>query len=198
MPENIPRWEWRTFGQCFGQAQTRLAELVPDGIQESDEIYLLSGGGDNVKIRDALVDIKVLQEVNADGLEQWAPAMKARFPLLPTEVARVFEALRLPAPSLSRASYTFDELMRELGLPSGAIRAVKVHKRRARYTFDGCLVELADVLANGKSTRTIAVESEDAAGVIRTVQALGLGSCVNTSYPRGLRALVDDEHGRGG
>ena len=47
-----------------------------------------------------------------DGLEQWTPVMKAGFPLPATEAAKVFEALGLPVPSLSRASYTLDELIK--------------------------------------------------------------------------------------
>jgi exopolyphosphatase/guanosine-5'-triphosphate,3'-diphosphate pyrophosphatase len=69
---------------------------------------------------------------------------------------------------------------------------VKVHKRRTRYTVGGCMAELSEVAADGKSSRTIAVESEDAAGVLRAVRELGLGSYINTSYPRGLAALIDD------
>ena len=77
----------------FGEAEKRLAALTPSGVQESDEVYLLSGAGGNVKIRAALMDIKVLREVNADGLEQWTPVMKAGFPIGATDAARVFEAL---------------------------------------------------------------------------------------------------------
>jgi len=96
MAEITPRWEWRSFGQRFGEAEARLAALTPSGVQESDEVYLLSGAGDNVKVRDALMDIKVLREVNADGLEQWTPVMKAGFPLQAAEAASVFESLRSP------------------------------------------------------------------------------------------------------
>ena len=81
MTEIVPRWEWRWFGRRLGPAESRLAALTPIGVQQSDETYLLSGDGDNVKVRDALMDIKVLREVNADGLEQWTPVMKASFPL---------------------------------------------------------------------------------------------------------------------
>jgi len=193
MNEITPRWEWRSFGQRFGEAETRLATLTPTGVQESDEVYLLSGAGDNVKVRDALMDIKVLREVNADGLEQWTPVMKAGFPLPAAEAARVFESLRLPVPALSRANYTLDEFIEAFAQPGGAIRMVKVHKRRVRYRVGGCTAEFSDVTANGKPTRTIAVESEDAAGVIRAVQELGLGGYTNTSYPRALAALMDDE-----
>ncbi|MGV0976721.1 MAG: hypothetical protein ACOYBO_12420 [Azonexus sp.] len=193
MAEIIPRWEWRSFGQRFGEAEGRLAQLAPSGVQESDEIYLLSGAGDNVKVRDALMDIKVLREVNADGLEQWTPVMKAGFPLQATEAASVFESLRLPAPSMSRASYTLDEFIEAFAKPGGAIRMVKVHKRRTRYMVGGCTAELSEVVANGKPTRTIAVESTDAEGVIRAVRELGLSGYTNTSYPRALAALIDDE-----
>ena len=187
-----PRWEWRSFGRSFGAAEGQLAQLTPSGVQESDEIYLLSRAGGNVKIRDALMDIKVLREVNADGLEQWTPVMKAGFPLPAAEATKVLEALGLPLPTPVRASYTLDEFIGQFAAPGGAIRAVKVHKRRTRYTVGGCMAELSEVVANGKPTRTIAVESEDAAGVMRAVRELGLGGYANTSYPRGLAALIDD------
>jgi exopolyphosphatase/guanosine-5'-triphosphate,3'-diphosphate pyrophosphatase len=161
-------------------------------VQESDEVYLLSGAGGNVKIRASLMDIKVLRQVNADGLEQWTPVMKAGFPIGANDAARVFEALQVPLPSLSPKGYTLEGFIEEFAAPGGAIRAVKVHKRRTRYTVGGCMAELSDVVANGKPTRTIAVESEDAAGVIRAVRELGLGGYRNTSYPLGLAALIDD------
>ena len=187
-----PRWEWRSFGRRFGAAEGHLAQLTPSGVQESDEVYLLSRAGDNVKVRDALMDIKVLREVNADGLEQWTPVMKAGFPLPAAEATKVLEALGLPLPTPVRASYTLDDFIGQFAAPGGAIRAVKVHKRRTRYTVGGCTSEFSEVVANGKPTRTIAVESEDAAGVIRAVRELGLGGYANTSYPRGLAALIDD------
>lgn len=86
MDKIIPRWEWRSFGQHFGEAEARMAALTPEAVQESDEVYLLPGAGlsaasGNVKVRAELMDIKILQQVNADGLEQWTPVMKAGFPL---------------------------------------------------------------------------------------------------------------------
>ena len=175
MDKITPRWEWRSFGRSFGEAEGRFAALTPEGVQESDEVYLLSGAGDNVKVRADLMDIKVLREVNADGLEQWTPVMKAGFPLPSAEVAKVFESLQLPLPALSRASYTLDDFIDAFAQPGGAIRRVNVHKRRVRYTVGGCTAELSEVVANGKPTRTIAVESTDADAVIRAVRDLDLG-----------------------
>jgi exopolyphosphatase/guanosine-5'-triphosphate,3'-diphosphate pyrophosphatase len=193
MNEIVPRWEWRSFGRQFGEAQARLMALAPQGMQESDEVYLLSGAGGNAKIRDGLMDIKVLREVNAEGLEQWTPVMKAGFPLSAAQAAETVESLGLPVPALSRPAYTLEGLIEELGRAGGAIRMVKVHKRRTRYTIGPCMAECSDVVANGKPTRTIAVESTDAQAVVRAVQGLGLGGYTNTSYPRGLAALIDDE-----
>ena len=191
MPEIVPRWEWRWFGRRFGPAESRLATLTPGAVQESSETYLLSGAGDNVKVRDALMDIKVLREMRRNGLEQWTPVMKAGFPLPADEVTKVFAALRLDPPPLHRASYDLEQFIAELAVPSGRIRAISVQKRRTRYTVGGCMAELSEVVADGKSTRTIAVESENAAAVIAAVRSLGLSGYVNTSYPRGLAALVD-------
>ena len=193
MTEIKPRWEWRTFGRGFGAAEVRLAALASTGVQESDELYLLHGAADNVKVRDALMDIKVLKRVDENGLEQWTPVMKQSFPLQPADVARVLEALRLPVPPLSRVSYTLEEFVNDFAAPGSPIRAVQVHKRRVRYLVGGCMAEVSEVMAGGKATRTVAVESEDAAAVMRAVDELGFRGYTNTSYPRGLAALIDDE-----
>jgi exopolyphosphatase/guanosine-5'-triphosphate,3'-diphosphate pyrophosphatase len=185
------RWEWRTFGTRFGAAEAVFRPMTPTGIQESDELYLLSGAGDNVKVRDDLMDIKVLQEVNAEGLERWMPVLKVAFPLAAADVTKVFLALRQPMPRLSRDDYTLEQFRDELVAPGAALRAVDVHKRRMRYTIAGCLSEVSDVVADGQQTRTLAIESEDPAAVLAAVRSVGLGDYVNTSYPRGLADLID-------
>jgi len=114
-----PRWEWRSFGQHFGPAEKRLAALPSQGVQESDEIYLLSTSGGNVKVRAALMDIKTLQQVDADGLEQWIPVMKAEFPLAADDLAKVFAALHLSLPALARGSYRLDEFIDAFAAESG-------------------------------------------------------------------------------
>jgi exopolyphosphatase/guanosine-5'-triphosphate,3'-diphosphate pyrophosphatase len=185
----IPRWEWRTFGRRFGGAEGHFAALTPGGVQESEELYLLSGAGDNVKVRADLMDVKVLREVNADGLERWEPVMKAGFPLPAAEVAAVLAALRIEAPALAREAYTLDEFVEELARPAG-VRPVTVDKRRVRYVVGGCTAEVSDVTVDGIPTRTIAIEGEDAAAVAAAVRDVGLGDWRNTSYPVGLAATL--------
>ena len=187
----IPRWEWRTFGRRFGIAEKHFAELTPAGIQESDELYFLAGTGENVKIRDDLLDIKVLREVDAAGLERWEPVMKKGFPLPKADVVSVFAALHLAAPDLARETYTREQFLDELIAPQTVVRLVRIHKRRVRYTISGCTSEVTDVRAEEKTIRTIAIESADASAVVSAVASAGLGCYLNTSYPRGLRALLD-------
>ena len=109
------------------------------------------------------MDIKVLLDVDAAGLERWRPVMKAAFPLAAADVALAFEALRVPAPPLARDAWTLDQLVTQLVPRGGPVRAVAVHKRRVRYGIGRCTAEVTDVVADGHPTRTIAIESEDAA-----------------------------------
>ena len=51
----VPRWEWRTFADSFGEADARFDALTPDLVRESNETYVLSLDSDSsVKIRDGL------------------------------------------------------------------------------------------------------------------------------------------------
>jgi exopolyphosphatase/guanosine-5'-triphosphate,3'-diphosphate pyrophosphatase len=184
------RWEWRSFGSFFGVAEQRIRRFPQSEPKESDEIYFLSDG-DNVKVRDGLMDIKVLKEVNEDGLEQWAPVMKAKFPLSEDDLARVFSALRVDAVAPLRHASTLDALIDTFDSEVGGVRVVQVHKRRVRYTMDGCMAELSDITANGQAVRTLAVESEDAEAILRVVDSLGLSGYTNTNFRRGLAAIID-------
>ena len=190
MAEIIPRWEWRTFGTNFGVAEERFAAMEPTGVQESDELYLVSQTNANVKVRFDLMDVKILVETDADGLEQWRPIMKAQFPVPQAEVERIFAALSQKTPALSRDSYTLDQFSKELA-PGAGLRPVNVHKRRVRYKVGGCTSEVTDVVADGIPIRTIAIESEDAAAVVAAVKSVGLWDYVNTSYGKGLTAALE-------
>ena len=190
MEQVIPRWEWRTFGESFGEADAKFAALTPSDIQETDELYFLSNANDeNMKVRFDLMDIKTLVEVSAEGLEQWKPVMKAKFPLPASEAKKVLEALAVPVPQMPRENYTLEQFVSELAEPGG-LRAVKVHKKRVRYKVSGCTSEMTYVVAGGLKTRTVALELEDPGRVIATVREMGLGAFPNISYPRGLKQLL--------
>lgn len=189
--EIVPRWEWRAFGDDFGGTDNPFAGYRSSGTQESDEIYFLSpASSENVKVRDSLLDIKKFQRANADGLEQWKPVLKHGFPLPAAEIKAMFEVLGVPAPALTRTEYALQQLIDEVIASVPGMRVVKVHKMRTRYNVEGCMSESAQVTADGKSTRTIALELEDADKVIGAVRKLGLESYGNVSYPKGLKRLI--------
>jgi exopolyphosphatase / guanosine-5'-triphosphate,3'-diphosphate pyrophosphatase len=188
--EIVPRWEWRTFGEGFNQSDSRFAAFASSGVLESDEIYFFSPASDgNVKVRDGLMDIKLLQQVNSDGLEQWRPVLKASFPLDLSAVAQVFESLGIASPELTGSSFTLEQIA-QMFIDTHCIQTLKIHKTRARYIIDTCPAEITEVRAGSRRTATVAVESEDPARVIGVVRKLGLADLENVSYPRGLKQLL--------
>jgi exopolyphosphatase/guanosine-5'-triphosphate,3'-diphosphate pyrophosphatase len=97
-------------------------------------------------------DVKLLREVDAADLERWEPVLKVGFPLPRGQVARVFDALGVHPPPLTRDAYTLEQFLAGLVEPSDAVRVVRVHKRRVHYTVGGCMAELTDVEADGRAS----------------------------------------------
>jgi exopolyphosphatase/guanosine-5'-triphosphate,3'-diphosphate pyrophosphatase len=160
-------------------------------VQESEELYLLSQESDaSVKIRDGLMDVKRLEAVDGNGLEQWRPVLKGIFPLGAADLRTVLGALGDSGPDLTREAYTLEQLVDEVVAASPALSAVAVHKRRVHYRLDDCMAELSEVTAGSRSARTIAVEAEDPALVSATVQELQLAGRPNVCLARGLKTML--------
>jgi exopolyphosphatase / guanosine-5'-triphosphate,3'-diphosphate pyrophosphatase len=187
----VPRWEWRTFGESLGLADDLLSMREPQRVQESDEVYLLSEESDaSVKIRDGLMDVKRLEAVSGEGLEQWRPVLKKAFPLDAHDVSSVLSALGMPGEEAGSETYTLEQLLAELVRPNSALTAVRVHKRRSHYHVGGCMTEVSEVTAGARSARTVAIEAEDAALVAATMQKLLVQDLPNVCFARGLKTLV--------
>lgn len=191
MQEIVPRWEWRTFTNDLKQAEVNIRQHPEGKSRESAEVYILSEVSmDNTKVRDDLMDIKTLQQVNEDRLELWLPIMKGSFPLPVAEIEKVFKCFRVTVPKFEREAYTFQQYLDEVIKPSKLLKAVNVFKKRTGFTINNCIVEIAEVKVDDKWIKTAAVEMEDPAMVIRTVRELGLDSFPNINYLRGLKNLV--------
>jgi exopolyphosphatase/guanosine-5'-triphosphate,3'-diphosphate pyrophosphatase len=184
----VPRWEWRTFGAGVDDIEAFSPGVFDGDVQGSKERYFLGPGGGSVKIRDELMDVKVLREVNADGLERWEPVLKAAFPLARADIPVVLDALGLATPPLERESYALGEMR---ALFEGSVRELEIGKRRVRGSIGGCRAEIAAVNAAGETTRTFAIESEDAGAVVAALGDLGLADATNASYPRALAQMLD-------
>ena len=126
----------------------------------SDDQYVLGLRSEaSVKVRDGLMDVKRLEQVDDHGLERWRPVMKAAFPLAQADIVTVIEALGAPA-DLERAEYwSMSSSMRSCDArgPTAARRA----RERVRFTVGGCMAEFSELRTEHGATRTVAVESED-------------------------------------
>ncbi len=186
----IPRWEWRTFGTSFGDAETRIRTHPPQ-VQQSRETYIVCDHSDaNAKVRNLQLDVKMLQEVNRDGLERWLPTLKAPFPLDRRPIEALFAAWGLALPRLARETYSLDEFLSELVAPHAALRAVHVGKQRHGFTIDECIAEIAELTFDGAPLRTVAVEMPDPVRVMKTVVALGLARYENVNYVKALKRFL--------
>jgi exopolyphosphatase/guanosine-5'-triphosphate,3'-diphosphate pyrophosphatase len=185
----VPRWEWRCFGPRFEAASDLLATLTPDRRDDSRETYVLSRHGDaSVKVRDGLMDVKELQTVE-DDLELWRPVLKASFPLTADDIETVRVALnvqnRLPVDSA-----TYEDFERFALEPHPDVAVVRVHKLRAHYVVDECMVELTTLDTGDARTETLVIEASDPALVRATIRRFGLEHRANVNVARGLKALT--------
>ncbi len=184
-----PRFEFRSFGQCFCEAHKRMARLsvpVPEKVWErhSDEIYIISRKNDinNTKIRDGKMDIKTFVR-SVDGLEQWNPLMKGEFPISREVLEKeVFPAFMVEMPKLDKDVYTYDEFI-AMVKANPDLAAVRVHKQRFGYMVNGTICEYGNVLINGS-------ESTEIEDIKKTVADCGLEGVENINYLQAIKRVI--------
>jgi hypothetical protein len=187
----IPRWEWRTFSASLAARERAIGPLADVAPRNSSEIYILSlHGPQNAKLRDGLIDIKRLQQVDDDGLELWEPVFKAKFPLGRSDIAVAFSEWHLPLPALSRDSYTIEEFFNSLIAAQPALRVARVDKSRRGFVFQGCIAEFVRLSVESRSLQSFSLEHEDRSLILAALEQLGLDSHANTSYPLGLKRAL--------
>ena len=190
MEKIVARWEWRTFGNAFGIAEEKIT-TYPAKVRESSEVYILSARSmDNTKIRDMLMDIKYLVQVNQNKLEQWYPLMKAGFPIQPDQVRETVKAWKVEVPPSAITLYTYDDFLNVLVRKHPDLKMVHVDKERHGYTINNCIVEIANLKFDNHPIRTIAVEHEDPRLVWETVCMQGLDRFENINYLKALKRFA--------
>lgn len=195
MDKIIPRWEWRTFGSKFGVSEEKIQNHKLGNFKRSSEKYILSkNSNDNCKIRDDLMDIKRLKQVNGDKLEQWCPVLKETFPMSKESIETLFrDFFKVEVPAFKCDSYTYEQYLEEVVAPCEDLEIVDVYKERSIYVINLAIVEIAEVTFNGVPTRTICVEHEDPQNVINTVRQLSLDRYENINYLHTMKAAVGME-----
>jgi len=191
-----PRFEFRTFGLDFSEAEYRMSRLsnpVPEKVWErsSDEIYIMSRTNDNnnTKIRDGKMDIKTFI-TEQDGLEQWNPLMKAEFPI-PASVLRddVYPAFQVEMPNFDKDSYTLEEFLQMIN-DNPDLQAVKVNKLRFGYMVNDTICEVGQVTINGAMVMTINSESTELGDILKTMEDVGLTGMENINYLQCIKRII--------
>ncbi len=191
-----PRFEFRTFGQDFTEAEYRMSRLstpVPEKVWErsSDEIYIMSRTNDNnnTKIRDGKMDIKTFV-TEKDGLEQWNPLMKAEFPISAKVLTdEVYPAFQVEMPAFEKDSYTMEEFLKMIS-DHPDLQAVKVNKQRFGYMVNDTICEVGNVTINGAMVVTINSESTELEDILKTMEDTGLTGMENINYLQCIKRII--------
>lgn len=188
-----PRFEFRVWGRSLDAVTARIRALSDPGqVRTSSETYLVAAGVDEVnsKVRDGLLDVKVLVD-ELRGFEQWVPWVKTGFPLAAAFlIDGLFSRLRLPAPTLARDEYEFEQFLDEVVAPHPDLTAVEVAKRRKSYQVAGCITEIADVVIGRHELQTAGIESVDPDALSEALRLVGLEGRANVSYPRAIKRVL--------
>jgi hypothetical protein len=194
MEKIIPRWEYRVFAEDLGAVEDNIRAHEQTRVKESEEDYIVCrSSGNNVKVRDGLLDIKQLENVNDDTLEQWMPVLKVGFPCPAGDVARIFSAFDLARPEMEREEYTYDQFIDEVIGGSDELAVVRVTKKRHGFMIRGVIVEVAEVTFDGIPMKTAAAEHIDPALVMEVVRKLGLDAFSNVNYIKAMKRAVGME-----
>jgi hypothetical protein len=190
MEEIRPRFEFRVWGRHVDDAGTSLLRSANslDPALRSTEMYVvaLTRGDVNAKIRGGVMDIKVLRSI-VDGCEQWFPWTKAEFPLAVALIEAWLPRLGVSGFVPERSTYDFDQFINEVVGAAWALHPVAVDKVRQRFEVEGCLADLAEIVADDRELRTLAIESADLDALIALRRRLGLEGLVNVNYPAALK-----------
>ena len=186
----VPRWEWRTFDTSLNAIEGRIAATLEQvAPHTSAEIYLLRlGGPQNAKIRDGILDVKHLQQVDVNGLELWEPVLKAKFPLSQNDVATA-----LSLPGLGRKIYTIDQFTNQLIAAHPHLRVAPVTKSRRRFSFAGCIAEFVRLSVDSLYLESVSLEHEQTGPIVQALNDLGLVSVSNINYPLALKRAPGPE-----
>jgi hypothetical protein len=194
MEKIIPRWEYRIFADGLGAVEGNIRAHECTRVLDSAEDYIICrSSGNNVKIRDGLLDIKQLENINDDTLEQWMPVLKVGFPCPADDVARIFSAFDLTRPEMTRNEYAYDQFIAEVIGGIDDLAVVKVVKKRHGFMIREAIVEVAEVTFDGVPLKTAAAEHIDPVLVMELVRELGLDAFPNVNYIKAMKRVVGME-----
>lgn len=190
----MPRYEFRIFGNNLKIYEDKIIGLSEKEItRHMDSVYLLTPWKrkNNVKIREGVMDIKLLEQ-EYEGLQQWNPFLVGKFPLK-AEIIKsvVFPALGIESPVFERNKYSLKQFIAEVVSIDPDLAVAYVLKTRHAYTVNDCITEIAEIMVNGASIKTICIEAEDPEKVQKAKEMIGIGAELeNVSYPLAMKRVM--------
>lgn len=190
----LPRYEFRIFGNNLKKYEDKIIGFSEKEMtRHMDSVYLLTPWKrkNNVKIREGVMDIKLLEQ-EYEGLQQWNPFLVGKFPLK-AEIIKsvVFPALGIESPVFERNKYSLKQFIAEVVSIDPDLAVAYVLKTRHAYTVNDCITEIAEIMVNGASIKTICIEAEDPENVQKAKEMIGIGTELeNVSYPLALKRVM--------
>jgi hypothetical protein len=187
------RFEFRVFGHGFGREIDEIRRRsFCSVIEEVHDTYLVTTAtdGNNVKIRGQSLSVKKLMSVEQE-LELWRPSLKLDFPIAASAInKKIFKVLAVQVPLLDEEEFNTETFIMNVVRPHPEVRVAEVFKRRFLFQVERCKVEIDELLVNGAAIQSIAIESEEAAEVLRIRQLLDMQRYGNVSYPVVLKRIM--------
>ena len=193
----IPRWEYRVFGKSLQKPSAIIRHHPCLRERQSADLYILSEFSTvNCKIRDSVLDVKVLLKTGKDRLEQWTSHLKISFPVTLNDIDELAELLKVrkfPA----KLSYTEEEFIQTVR-QCADLNLIEIRKKRAGYLVNGVKVEIAGLTVNGDNFQTIGVEHEAPDKAWKVVRLLEIDGFENMNYIRFLKTAFPKRQGQKG
>ena len=160
-------------------------------MEDSDELYIVSSGAKgSIKVRGGQLDVKRLEEVDDEGLQQWRPVAKAEFPIDATEMSTCSWSLDVTVPSLDSRRVRPRQLVAEIVATHDELLSVPVHKHGST-TSSTAAWRSSRMCGRARGRRAPSPSRTRIRLLVRSaVEALGLWPRPNVSFPRGLKPLV--------
>jgi hypothetical protein len=195
MCRNKLLFEYRSFGQDFGEAEEELNQLANKNSTESEsyDYYILSEANTkyNVLIRKEKLIIKELVSAGKK-LEKWNVNWAENFPISKDFIENIFfPTCGIEAPQIEKEQYDIIDFIAQIINIDPDLKLVEVYKKKKEFIFNNCNCEIADNLINGAYIKTFNIESEVIEDVYSTLTILGINEAfVNTNYPAVIKQII--------
>ena len=175
------RFEYRVWGE-HRKARKALRKMADTETRERvDDCYLLVDDPTwNAKVRDDTLKVKQLVS-ERKGFERWVSAKHRSSKSAPSPFDDLYDDLDFDR-LRSKKKYTIAKALKKLD-PDSGIRPLFVSKKRRRYTVGELRAEVTDIeiLDTGEVLRTLSIEGDDLADLVKLRKALGLKGETNTA-----------------